>query len=228
MSRGLVLAVDASATTGTIALLADGRLVAEREVAMRSDAEERFLPAVRGTIEAAGHRLASLDAVVCGAGPGSFTSLRVVAAVAKGLVEGLGIPLFGMPSLGLIVAASEHARAAGSRWVASLDAMREERYLALVRVDDEGAIATVGPPRVVPASETAARAAELGGTPIGPVEAVAAEPHARGLAWMLALVGASGPVDVASWEPLYGRLAEAQVRWEAAHGRALPVTRVEG
>jgi tRNA threonylcarbamoyladenosine biosynthesis protein TsaB len=32
---------------------------------------------------------------------------------------------------------------------------------------------------------------------------------------------ASGPVDLASWEPSYGRLAEAQVRWEAAHGRPL-------
>jgi len=30
------------------------------------------------------------------------------------------------------------------------------------------------------------------------------------------------PVDLASWEPDYGRLAEAQVRWEAAHGRPLP------
>jgi tRNA threonylcarbamoyladenosine biosynthesis protein TsaB len=31
-----------------------------------------------------------------------------------------------------------------------------------------------------------------------------------------------GPVDLASWEPDYGRLAEAQVRWERAHGRPLP------
>ena len=29
------------------------------------------------------------------------------------------------------------------------------------------------------------------------------------------------PVDLASWEPAYGRLAEAQVKWEAAHGRPL-------
>ena len=30
-----------------------------------------------------------------------------------------------------------------------------------------------------------------------------------------------GPVDLALWEPEYGRLAEAQVRWEAEHGRPL-------
>jgi tRNA threonylcarbamoyladenosine biosynthesis protein TsaB len=36
---------------------------------------------------------------------------------------------------------------------------------------------------------------------------------------------ASAPeADLATWEPAYGRLAEAQVKWEAAHGRALEVT----
>ncbi|MDF1506325.1 hypothetical protein, partial [Roseisolibacter sp. H3M3-2] len=33
---------------------------------------------------------------------------------------------------------------------------------------------------------------------------------------------ALAPVDLALWEPDYGRKAEAQVRWEAEHGRALP------
>jgi tRNA threonylcarbamoyladenosine biosynthesis protein TsaB len=39
---------------------------------------------------------------------------------------------------------------------------------------------------------------------------------------MLESIVEGGPVDLASWEPDYGRLAEAQVRWEAEHGRALP------
>ena len=32
----------------------------------------------------------------------------------------------------------------------------------------------------------------------------------------------AGPVDLDAWEPAYGRLAEAQVKWESAHGRPLP------
>jgi hypothetical protein len=56
---------------------------------------------------------------------------------------------------------------------------------------------------------------------IGPGQQVDAHPHARGVAPILASVMESGPVDLASWEPDYGRLAEAQVRWEAAHGRPL-------
>ena len=31
-------------------------------------------------------------------------------------------------------------------------------------------------------------------------------------------------VDLDRWEPDYGRLAEAQVKWEATHGRPLPAT----
>ena len=52
-------------------------------------------------------------------------------------------------------------------------------------------------------------------------EAVQAFPHARDIAHLEQLLNASGAVDLARWEPSYGRLAEAQVKWEAAHGRAL-------
>jgi tRNA threonylcarbamoyladenosine biosynthesis protein TsaB len=45
--------------------------------------------------------------------------------------------------------------------------------------------------------------------------------HARNAVACVALAIAAGPVDLARWEPMYGRLAEAQVKWEAAHGRPL-------
>jgi hypothetical protein len=35
---------------------------------------------------------------------------------------------------------------------------------------------------------------------------------------------AQPPVSLAAWEPDYGRLAEAQVKWEQAHGRPLSVS----
>ena len=41
-------------------------------------------------------------------------------------------------------------------------------------------------------------------------------PHARGVRRMEAALIASGPVNLAEWEPTYGRLAEAQVKLEAA------------
>lgn len=217
---GLTLAMDAAAGEGTVAVLRDGRLLAERSVVMRSEEEERFLPAVIATLEGAGASVHDLSRVVCGAGPGSFTSLRVVAGVAKGLAVGAGIPLFAVPSLALIVAADPKVTAGGP-WLATLDAMRTERYLALVSVNAAGNVETVEALGLARADEVPARAAALGATPIGPDEARRAAPHARGVARCQALVAAQGPVDLASWEPVYGRLAEAQVKWEAAHGRPL-------
>jgi tRNA threonylcarbamoyladenosine biosynthesis protein TsaB len=50
---------------------------------------------------------------------------------------------------------------------------------------------------------------------------VEAAPHARGAAVLLDEILAHGRVSLDTWEPDYGRLAEAQVKWEAAHGRPL-------
>jgi hypothetical protein len=74
---------------------------------------------------------------------------------------------------------------------------------------------------LLPADEAPARAAALGATwlPGGADQAHA--PHARGVAALAARLAASGPVDIDAWEPNYGRAAEAQVQWEARHGRAL-------
>jgi tRNA threonylcarbamoyladenosine biosynthesis protein TsaB len=222
---GITLALDAAATAGTIAVLRDGVPVAQREVAMRSDAEERFLPAILATLADAGVGLPDLARIACGAGPGSFTSLRVAAAIAKGLAEGRGLPLVAMPSLALIVASTEATRVPGSRWLATLDAMRGDRYLALVEVGAEGSVVGVDSLGLGTAGSVPGRARDLRAVPIGPDEAHRATPHASGLTRMLDLVAVGGAVDLASWEPVYGRLAEAQVKWEVEHGRPLDAAR---
>lgn len=222
---GLTLALDASASVGTLAVLRDGALVVERTVEMRGDGEEQYFPAILGALADAGADRRDLDRIVCGAGPGSFTSLRVVGAIAKGLALGLDQPLLGVPSLALIVGASEETRAPDTRWVATLDAMRGDRYAALVTVGADGAVRTVESLGLFAAPDLAARARALDARLVGPDEPVRAEPHARGLARCLQLLADATPVELASWEPLYGRLAEAQVQWEAAHGRPLDARR---
>jgi len=220
LTSGLVLALDASAGDGTLALLREGTCVAEATVAMRGTREETLLPALLALLEGARATLTDLRALIAGAGPGSFTALRVIGATAKGIAEGTGCPLYAVPSLALLVAADERTCRAG-RWLATLDALRGERYAALVVTGADGAVREADALGLVPASEVVSRAVTLGATPIGPDEALAVMPHARGAARALAMVRATGPVDLATWEPGYGRLAEAQVKWEAAHGRAL-------
>jgi hypothetical protein len=50
-------------------------------------------------------RLADLGAVAIGIGPGAFTGLRVGLATAKGLAHGLGIPIVGLPTGEMLLAA---------------------------------------------------------------------------------------------------------------------------
>ncbi len=219
LSSGITLALDAAMSTGTVAVLRDGALAVTRDVAMRGGEDERFFPVVLDALRAAGAAPETVTGVICGEGPGSFTSLRVAGAIAKGIAQGTGCPLFAVPSLALLVAASDAAHAPGSRWLATIDALRGDRYLALVIVGADGGIASVEALGLARAGDVKARAEALRATAIGPDEAIPGAPHARGIPRCLALVEARGPVDLAAWEPVYGRLAEAQAKLEREGGR---------
>ena len=218
-AEALMLAVDASTYSGSAALSRGGAIVAECTVAMRGEREERLMPAIAAMFADAGEEVSSLDGIVCGAGPGSFTSLRIAASIAKGLAVSLGKPLYSVSSLLLIVTGHVPALPAG-RYAIVLDAMRGDVYAATAELADGGEARLVSATEVIPAAAAAEYAEKSGAIPIGPSVGSGALPHARGAARIVAAGGASR-VDVDLWEPDYGRLAEAQVRWEAAHGRAL-------
>lgn len=216
----ITLALDASTYRGTVALFHGGRLLAQNEAAMRGREAERLMPAVDATLRQAALGVEQLERVVCGAGPGSFTSLRIAASIAKGLAVGRAIPLYAASSLALIVAANVDGDGTGQRYLAVLDALRGESYAAEFEHSGD-AIRRSTEARLVPSGEVAALAQAGGVIPVGPTQAGAWLPHARGLAMLLDDIRRDGPVDVARWEPTYGRMAEAQARWEAAHGRPL-------
>jgi tRNA threonylcarbamoyladenosine biosynthesis protein TsaB len=88
----LILALDASTPVTTVAL-ADGRgVLAEVSVTARG-ASEALLPAVHATLDLAGEELASLERVLVGVGPGTFTGIRIAAATARALSAGTGVAL---------------------------------------------------------------------------------------------------------------------------------------
>jgi tRNA threonylcarbamoyladenosine biosynthesis protein TsaB len=107
-----------------------------------AQASATLLPAVRRALDQAAWPLSSLDAIVVGRGPGSFTGLRTACAVAQGLAYGSTSPMCpnGLPVLPVdtLLAVAEEARAQRAaqghavRWVASvLDARMDECYVAL-------------------------------------------------------------------------------------------------
>ena len=217
----LTLALDASTYEGSVAIVAGDRVLAERDVAMRGERAERLMPAVAAALDSAGASVGDVERMVCGAGPGSFTSLRIAGSIAKGIALGRGVPLYAVPSLLLIVASSSRTET-GGRFLAVLDAMRGDVFAAGYKVRADGGFDELAAVTVIPRSEVGRMASSLSARPIGPQEPLRAIPHARGVARLMPWMDEGRMVELAQWEPDYGRLAEAQVRWEAAHGRALP------
>jgi tRNA threonylcarbamoyladenosine biosynthesis protein TsaB len=183
-------------------------------------------------------RPGDLEGLVVGDGPGSFTGLRIGWAAAKGLAHEAGLELRAIPSL--MAAAAGAALKLGAEPVAAcFDALRGDVYGALYvfhpdRVETLVAptvltvaeLARVAPmrPRVV-VGDGAVRYTDdvvrwIGTAPV-PLDSL---PPAATL--LLALVERAGTGrvidDPATAEPVYGRPAEAQARWEARHGRPLP------
>lgn len=217
----ITLAIDASTYRGTVAVLEGDRLVVQGTVAMRGRDAERLMPAIDEALRGAGTSLHSVQRVICGAGPGSFTSLRIAASLAKGIAVGRGVPLFAVSSLALIVTGNVSDGPRGvRRYLAVLDALRGESYAAEFE-HDAGVVHQVGPLKLVSSLEVEVIAEGSGARAVGPEQADHWQPHARGVALLEHSIAEAGPVDLAAWEPVYGRMAEAQVKWEAVHGRAL-------
>ncbi|MGH7634990.1 MAG: tRNA (adenosine(37)-N6)-threonylcarbamoyltransferase complex dimerization subunit type 1 TsaB, partial [Gemmatimonadaceae bacterium] len=214
MTPLLTLSVDAATYVGTIALVSGPSVLAEEQVEMRSAAGEQLLPGIRQVLDAAGVTVHELQRVACGSGPGSFTSLRIAASTAKGLAAARSLPLVAVSSLALMAATT---RAPG-RYLTVLDAMRGDWFAAAYDVRADGGMATLVAASLRSRDAVEDLAASLNARLIGPREEQVAHPHARAFARLDSLASFVSPVDLETWEPDYGRHAEAQVRWERAHG----------
>jgi tRNA threonylcarbamoyladenosine biosynthesis protein TsaB len=184
----------------------------------------------------AGMTLAEVNTLAIADGPGSFTGLRVGAAVAKALARTHpGLTVWSASTL--MVRAAGVSAPHGARILVVTSALRGELYAASYRLDLPHRVETLTPPGLATPESLHGETPDLvvGDAPEKMVDRLGdqfAVPLVRGAASfpsaaaLLTLVhvkgGATRITDLDSWEPEYGRPAEAQVRWESAHGRELP------
>jgi len=179
--------------------------------------------------------LAQLTGLALSNGPGSFTGLRVGAAAMKALAQARGLPLWVAPSL-LVRAAGSAGE--GTLVLSIAYALRGEVYAAAYRFVGDRIMTQLAPSVTQP--EALAALVPRPDLLVGdaPVEMVTqlenwigrpmirppeGAPSARQLIGLIGKAGGAREIaDVVEWEPLYGRPAEAQARWETAHGRPLP------
>lgn len=193
-----------------------------------------LLPMIERVLRRRGASLDHITGLLLSDGPGSFTGLRVGASAAKALARTRQLPLRVAPSL--LVRAAGVAKAGGVI-LAVADALRGDVYAGAFRVTEREVEVVMPPAARRPEALTRAEfrpdvlVGELPDALAAGIEQWAGlrlirppegTPSARTLLRLLALDGGTQPItDAQSWEPVYGRPAEAQARWEAAHGRPL-------
>jgi tRNA threonylcarbamoyladenosine biosynthesis protein TsaB len=125
-----IVALETSTDWCSVALWSHGEIAALEQRAGHRHAE-LALPMLGQVLAQCGTHAGALDAVAFGAGPGSFTGLRIACGIAQGLALSRDLPLLGVSTLEAIAEESGAARV-----VACLDArMREVYYACFERVD---------------------------------------------------------------------------------------------
>ncbi len=136
MSLPTILAIDTATELCSVALLIGERLL-ERSEAVGQKHSERLLPLVDELVREAGLQLRQIDLFAFGAGPGSFTGLRIACGVVQGFAYGCGRPVVGVGNLRALAATAFARSDANGPLLAALDARMHEVYCAVYRRDDE-------------------------------------------------------------------------------------------
>jgi len=103
----MLLAIDTSTDTASIALVQGGGVPAELTWRCGQNHTVELLPRLAHLLDEAKVGLQAISCVIVAKGPGSFNGLRVGISTAKGLAFSLGIPIIGISSLEVI--AYQHA-----------------------------------------------------------------------------------------------------------------------
>ena len=220
----LQLGLETSTSLGSVALAEEGSLLAESLLAVRAVHSETVVPEIDRLLERCEREVAAIESVVVGAGPGSFTGVRIAASIAKGLCFAREIPLYAYSSLTALAAGT----GVGGPLCAMFDARRGEVYAAAYRDACTPNLSVVIEATAMPvvelldmlkdarewsfAGEGALAHAEIIESSGGRLlPAHLGQPRAAALLWLARTWPERGRVkDPATWEPRYVRRSGAQ------------------
>ena len=99
----IILAVDTSTPTGSVAVLDGDAVLAEVTVTSQETHAKRLVSAIDATLGKTDKTVADCDGFAVATGPGSFTGLRIGVSTAKGLGFATGKPVAGVSTLDALV-----------------------------------------------------------------------------------------------------------------------------
>ena len=141
-----ILGIDTSTRVASVAIADDTSCVAQRESTGRNT---DVLVAIDEMCRDANTTALDLDAVAVGAGPGSFTGLRIGMATAKGIAFAAQKPLWAVSSLAALAWDGHRSRASNAVYIAVLDARRSEVFAGCYAHEPAGAWQLLGAEHVL-------------------------------------------------------------------------------
>ena len=124
----IILGIESSSLVASVALVADGAVLAEYTVNFKKTHSQMLLPMIDQMVQMLELDLGLVDAIAVSGGPGSFTGLRIGSATAKGLGLALDKPLIHVPTLD---AMAYNLFGAASLLCPMMDARRNQVYTGL-------------------------------------------------------------------------------------------------
>ena len=222
-----ILAFETSAKAGSVALLEDGKLLAESYQNTGLTHSQTIMSMAESMLKSCGLAPGQVDAVAVAAGPGSFTGVRIGVAAAKGYAWGGQLPCYGVSTL---EAMAQNLGVYRGYVLPVMDARRSQVYNALFYARD-GVLTRQSEDRAISLEELGEEIKNLSepiflvgdgsnlcyNTLKDAVPTLVLPPehraHQRAAGVALAaqrLIAAGDPGDAAALEPNYLRLSQAE------------------
>lgn len=131
----ITLAFDSTAKAASVAVLKDGKALADYTIDNGLTQSELLLPMAEDMLKSLGLEFDDISLYATSVGPGSFTGVRIGVALVKGLAFGKNKPCV---SVSTIEALAENLRGLDGIIVPAMDARRSQVYTALFRSDKDG------------------------------------------------------------------------------------------
>ena len=129
----IILAFDSTAKAASAAVTDGERLLALYNIDNGLTQSELLLPMAENILKSLKLSFSDVELLACSVGPGSFTGVRIGAALVKGLAFGKNIPC---SSISTLDALAENLRGLNGIIVPCMDARRAQVYTAIYRAKD--------------------------------------------------------------------------------------------
>ena len=136
----IILCIESSADYCSVCI-SDGGNVISSKISQETYAHSRYLAVIiQECIDRSSYTLQQMDAIALSGGPGSYTSLRVGASIAKGICYTINKPLIVVPSLHIIAQPYVASLQSSQLVIPTIDARRDEAYITVLNGQGEAEI----------------------------------------------------------------------------------------